>query len=162
PNVPDRSHRRPHPHRHPRKNPSLATLPPRRRNRPHLFRPRQWPRHGLPQVPAPRNRPAPHPRRLRAHFHPQRLAARSLRHPARRLTPPELVTALLRRIPASVHPHLWILLFDEREVLARAAELEALSPAAAAKLPLFGLPFAVKDNIDVAGKPTTAACPDFA
>lgn len=81
---------------------------------------------------------------------------------ARKLTPTELVTALFRRIRASIHPHLFILLFDEAEVLARAAELEALSPAAAAKLPLFGLPFAVKDNIDVAGKPTTAACPDFA
>ncbi|WP_273505948.1 allophanate hydrolase [Fulvimarina manganoxydans] len=44
------------------------------------------------------------------------------------------------------------------------AEAEALITRAPdpSSLPLWGLPFAVKDNIDVAGMPTTAACPDFA
>ena len=49
----------------------------------------------------------------------------------------------------------WISTVDEADLRARAA---AVPP----DLPLSGLTFAVKDNIDVAGLPTTAACPDFA
>ncbi|MFI6073380.1 allophanate hydrolase [Actinoplanes sp. NPDC051343] len=49
----------------------------------------------------------------------------------------------------------WISTFDPGQVRARA---DAADPA----LPLAGLRFAVKDNIDVAGLPTTAGCPDFA
>jgi allophanate hydrolase len=46
--------------------------------------------------------------------------------------------------------------------MARARFLEERSPAERAAMPLYGVPFAVKDNIDVAGVPTTAACPEFA
>jgi len=54
----------------------------------------------------------------------------------------------------------WITLVSRQQALDRAKELEALpSPST---LPLFGIPFAVKDNFDVEGLPTTAACPAFA
>lgn len=47
--------------------------------------------------------------------------------------------------------------------LATAAErARALPPFDPVRLPLWGVPFVVKDNIDLAGAPTTAACPDFA
>lgn len=42
------------------------------------------------------------------------------------------------------------------------AQLDALQGQSPASLPLFGIPFAIKDNIDVEGLPTTAACPGFA
>lgn len=44
----------------------------------------------------------------------------------------------------------------------RAHELAKLNAADRMSLPLFGIPFAVKDNIDVAGIPTTAGCPEYA
>lgn len=55
----------------------------------------------------------------------------------------------------------WITLTPPETLRARAAALTAARDAGA-RLPLFGVPFAVKDNIDVAGLPTSCACPDFA
>jgi len=64
-----------------------------------------------------------------------------------------------RDAAAADDPALFLHLIPRERVLARAAELEQRDPAS---LPLYGLPFAVKDNIDAAGAPTTAGCPSFA
>jgi allophanate hydrolase len=75
------------------------------------------------------------------------------------LTPTQLVDDVLRRIAAHADPAVWIHLLSRDELLAHARRVEARDPAAQ---PLYGVPFAIKDNIDLAGVPTTAACPEFA
>ena len=67
----------------------------------------------------------------------------------------ERVRQAYKEIVEVDRPEVWITLREEADVL---AEAEALDPS----LPLAGLLVAVKDNVDVAGLPTTAACPDFA
>lgn len=62
---------------------------------------------------------------------------------------------------AAVQPQVWIERVSEAAVLAAARRVDARI-AAGEHLPLAGAPFAVKDNIDVADLPTTAACPAFA
>ncbi len=74
-------------------------------------------------------------------------------------TPSDVVHEVYRRIAARGEDGVWIRVESERDLLARAEELEARKADA---LPLYGVPFAVKDNIDVAGVPTTAACPEYA
>lgn len=71
-------------------------------------------------------------------------------------TPRSIIASLLPLLDAD--PALWISRFSDRELLARAQDLSARDPES---LPLYGVPFAVKDNIDVEGLPTTAACPAF-
>lgn len=76
-----------------------------------------------------------------------------------RLAPEAVVKEIYDRIDAEGANPVWISVVPREHAIHRAKELESLDRT---KLPLYGIPFAVKDNIDVAGLPTTAACPDYA
>ena len=65
----------------------------------------------------------------------------------------------IARIEAAGDPGIFIHLAAKADMLAQAQELGAFDPVTK---PLWGVPFAVKDNIDVAGMPTTAACAEYA
>jgi allophanate hydrolase len=80
-------------------------------------------------------------------------------HRAGTVSPAQTVTRSFRRIRDHNDPAIFISLRDEKQAL---AEAEALAATDGARLPLYGIPVAVKDNIDVAGLSTTAACPAFA
>src|SRR3981189_961014 len=75
------------------------------------------------------------------------------------MSPVQTVARSFQRIRDHNDPAIFTSLRDEKQAL---TEAEALAAKDAAHLPLHGVPVAVKDNIDVAGLPTTAACPAFA
>jgi len=77
------------------------------------------------------------------------------------LTPTQILDDVFARIAAMGEHPVWISLVPRERIAARLAELTRRKEAAET-MPLYGIPFAVKDNIDVAFIPTTAACPDFA
>ena len=76
-----------------------------------------------------------------------------------------VIEEVLHRIAAAGDDKVWISRAPDADLRARAAKLDselAHDPSLLDRRPLFGVPFAVKDNIDVAGMITTAACPGFA
>jgi len=73
------------------------------------------------------------------------------------ITPRAVMTALLARLADIDDPGIFIHLEVAQTLLAQADALGAFDPAR----PLWGVPFAVKDNIDVAGMPTSAGCDAF-
>jgi allophanate hydrolase len=75
------------------------------------------------------------------------------------LSPLKVIREVYARHARLDDPGIFITLVEEKEALKTAAALGPFDPATK---PLWGIPFAVKDNIDVAGLPTTAACPAFA
>ncbi len=72
--------------------------------------------------------------------------------------PVSLARGIIERCEAA-DPAIWIARVPDAQLLARAA---SLADPSARDLPLYGIPFAIKDNIDAAGLPTTAACPAYA
>jgi allophanate hydrolase len=74
------------------------------------------------------------------------------------LTPTDIVARSYARLRERRDPAIFISLRKEEDVL---DEAETLMKGGNNALPLYGIPVAVKDNIDVRGLPTTAACPAF-
>jgi allophanate hydrolase len=90
---------------------------------------------------------------------PETVAAIVAAHRAGAMTPAQTVARSFQRIRDHNDPAIFISLRDEKQALAEAEALSAKDPAL---LPLYGIPVAVKDNIDALDMPTTAACPAFA
>ncbi|MDN5003104.1 allophanate hydrolase [Bradyrhizobium sp. GCM10027634] len=89
---------------------------------------------------------------------PETIAAIVAAHRAGTMTPAETIARTYQRIRDHNDPAVFISLRDEKDAI---AEAEKLATKDAANLPLYGVPVAVKDNIDALGFPTTAACPAF-
>jgi len=78
---------------------------------------------------------------------------------ARLFSPVEIIEQLLSARGARPDRREWTALLPADGVRARARELAARAPDS---LPLYGVPFAVKDNIDLGSIPTTVGCPEYA
>lgn len=83
------------------------------------------------------------------------------RYVAKSLSPVDVVRHVYEKIASYQDKAVWIYLAPEAEALRRAQELENKYDSSSLP-PLFGIPFSVKDSIDITGLLTTLACPSFA
>lgn len=86
------------------------------------------------------------------------LAALKAAYSSGSITPTVLLHRLREAAEATSDYNAWIHLLSEQELDGFLTKLKGKS---ADDLPLYGVPFAIKDNIDLAGIPTTAACEEF-
>lgn len=93
---------------------------------------------------------------------PTRLTIAWLRHAyeSGTTTPREVVARILERCADAADYNVWIAPPSEQALEPYLARLDQSLPSA--DKPLWGVPFVIKDNIDLAGVPTTAACPAYA
>ena len=94
-------------------------------------------------------------------MHPESfdIATLQARYAKRAITPLDIVEEVIERCAAYPDPAIWISQVPEQQLRAIARQLIARGPSP--DQPLWGIPFAVKDNIDCVGLDTSAACPSF-
>ena len=74
------------------------------------------------------------------------------------LSPETLIAGITAKIKSFEEHNIWIHLLNEDELEVYLSKLQGKGPD---DLPLYGIPFAIKDNIDLLDVRTTAACPEF-
>ncbi|MFB5285306.1 allophanate hydrolase [Peribacillus sp. Hz7] len=92
---------------------------------------------------------------------PQTLSIRELKekYQSNELTPEVLIQDIIKRAQADQDMNIWITPPSLERIQPYLDRLNTMDPEQA---PLWGIPFAIKDNIDLAGVPTTAGCAEFA